>query len=486
MNLFRSRNGELGAIVSAIHRSQAVIEFNVDGTILTANENFLNTLGYNLDEIAGKHHRMFVDTDYANSADYAEFWSSLARGQYKSAEFRRIAKDGSHVWIQASYNPILGRDGKPYKVIKFATDITAQKNRTADYEAQIQAISKSQAVIEFDLDGTIRTANENFLNALGYSLDEIAGQHHRMFVDPDHARSSEYSAFWDKLRSGAFHAGEYRRIAKDGRDVWIQASYNPIFDSSGKPTKVVKYATDVTAVVEDRRRMAEIQETIDKELAEIAETMTRTSASGADAASTTSETVQAVSAATEQMSSSIRQIGAEVDRASDMTRTTVAAAEESGNAISGLAEAAAKIGDVVELIDDIANQTNMLALNATIEAARAGEAGKGFAVVASEVKSLANQTAKATDEIRNLVARVQQSTEGSVASIASISEAITALDAIEQAIARAVQEQSDVTSDIAGNMHTASTGVATVADGFRDLVEVTERINETIGRIRQK
>ncbi len=233
--------------VSAIRKSQAVIEFKMDGTVLDANDNFLNALGYRLEEIQGRHHSMFVDEAYRQSAEYKEFWARLNRGEYQAAEYKRIGKGGKEVWIQASYNPILDLNGKPFKVVKYATDTTEQKLRNADYTGQIAAIRKSQAVIAFDMEGIVLDANHHFLNALGYTMEEIKGRHHSMFVDEAYRQSPEYKEFWAKLRRGEYQAEEYKRIGKGGKEVWIQASYNPILDLNGKPFKVVKYAIDVTA-----------------------------------------------------------------------------------------------------------------------------------------------------------------------------------------------------------------------------------------------
>ena len=246
------RNDDAGQL-EAINRSQAVIEFNLDGTILKANDNFLNAVGYSLAEIQGQHHRMFVEPTYGLSADYSQFWNRLRQGEYQSGEFHRLGKGGRDIWIQASYNPIFDRDGKPLKVVKYASDITQQKMRNADYSGQIDAIGKSQAVIEFNLDGTIVSANENFLSTLGYSIHEITSRSHAMFVEEGYKTSNEYRSFWDALRRGEYQSGEFKRVGKDGRDVWIQASYNPIFDMNGRPFKVVKYASDTTAVVEMRK-----------------------------------------------------------------------------------------------------------------------------------------------------------------------------------------------------------------------------------------
>ncbi len=238
---------EMRGQIDAINKAQAVIEFELDGTIITANDNFLKTLGYSLEEIKGKHHSMFVEPSYRTSAEYKQFWRDLNDGKFQAAEYKRIGKGGKEVWIQASYNPIFDADGKPFKVVKFATDVTATKLQNADYQGQLTAINKAQAVIEFNLDGTIITANDNFLKTLGYSLNEIKGQHHSMFVEPSYRTSADYKQFWRDLNDGKFQAAEYKRIGKGGKEVWIQASYNPIFDLNGKPFKVVKFATDVTA-----------------------------------------------------------------------------------------------------------------------------------------------------------------------------------------------------------------------------------------------
>ncbi|MBI5924083.1 MAG: PAS domain S-box protein [Aquabacterium sp.] len=249
MALAQSREAMLQAELQAIGRSQAIISFDTQGHILDANDNFLQTLGYSLDEVKGRHHSMFVDPAYRESIEYRQFWENLALGRYDAGQYKRIAKGGKEVWIQASYNPVLDKDGRPCKVIKVAADITADKLRNADYQGQLAAIGKSQAVIEFDLKGNILFANDNFLNAVGYSLDEVKGRHHSLFVDPTYRDSPAYRQFWERLGAGQFDAGQYQRIGKGGREIWIQASYNPICDMSGRPFKVVKYAADITEQV---------------------------------------------------------------------------------------------------------------------------------------------------------------------------------------------------------------------------------------------
>ena len=243
---------DLQAIYQALDRAQALIEFDLEGKVLAANENFLRAFGYTADEVIGQHHRMFCDPTYAASPEYAKFWKELQAGKLRAAEFRRVAKDGSAVWLRASYNPVLDDDGEAVRVIKFATDVTAAKLKTAEYEGKIKAIDRVQAVIEFELDGTVIDANENFLRIFGYSLDEVVGKHHRIFCEPGFAESPEYSQLWQRLSRGEYESGEFKRVGKDGRELWLQASYNPILDADGEPLKIVKFASDITLEVEKR------------------------------------------------------------------------------------------------------------------------------------------------------------------------------------------------------------------------------------------
>ena len=440
--------------VEAISRSQAVIEFALDGTILTANENFLSTMGYALDEVRGQHHAMFCDKAYVESADYQAFWARLREGKFQSAAFQRFAKGGREVWIQASYNPVFDRAGRPVKVIKFATDITAQRQQAADHAAQIEAISRVQAVIAFNLDGTIITANENFLATVGYRLDEIVGKHHSMFCDKDYVASREYQQFWERLRAGQYEAAEFHRIGKGGKSVWIQASYNPIFDASGKPVKVVKFATDIS----ERKRCESILNELTGSLARMAEgdlggridtaftgqyetlrqafnqtldkldgivrglssasatlrTATAEILSGAnDLSSRTTKqaaTIEETSAAVEQLSHAVAENAKRAATASTKARKVSQNATESGtvmgdatSAMAAIEASSGKISNIIGMIDDIAFQTNLLALNASVEAARAGDAGKGFAVVAVEVRRLAQSAASASSDVKSLI-----------------------------------------------------------------------------------
>jgi methyl-accepting chemotaxis protein len=417
--------------VSAMGRSQAVVEFNLDGTIITANENFLNAMDYSLAEIAGRHHRMFVEPAERDSSAYREFWARLNQGMFDAGEYKRIGKGGKEVWILASYNPILDESGKPFKVVKFAADVTQQKLKNADLEGQITAIGKSQAVIEFNMDGTIIRANNNFLGTLGYALGEIEGKHHSMFVEPAEREGAAYQQFWAALNRGEYQTGEFKRVGKGGKEVWIQASYNPILDLNGRPFKVVKYATDITRQAETRMR------------AERARSL-----------------IESVAAGSEEMNASIREISATMVKSRQRASDAVQQVDSADVQAQRLTSAAQSMEGITELISNITGQINLLALNATIESARAGEAGRGFAVVASEVKGLASQAKHATDKISAEIASLSEISKDVVTALNAIKSAIEHVNDFVTNTAAAVEEQSAVTSDMSSNMQRAAAELA--------------------------
>jgi len=485
--MLKNFRGDLQAKIDALDRSQAVIEFNMDGTVVTANENFLKCLDYAREDIRGQHHRMFVAADERNAAAYQRFWSDLNNGEFKSGEFKRIGKNGKEVWLQATYNPLRGANGKPYKVVKFCSDITEQKLQAALNKGQIDAINKSNAVIQFKMDGTVIEANANFLNAVGYALGEIVGRHHKIFVSPEESSSAAYGRFWDALNRGEFQAGEYLRIGKGGKEVWLQATYNPIADASGQLIRVVKFCTDITKSVQERNRKAAIFKTLDADLNQINDAVTQTSSQVEHAASTSDQTsanVQAVATAAEELVASVGEISRRVSEAARTTDQAVEKGTRTNAVVEGLAKSAERIGQIVDLINNIASQTNLLALNATIEAARAGEAGKGFAVVASEVKTLAGQTASATSDIRSQIENVRKDIDQTVVAIADIIEVIGNINGISNSIAAAVEQQGAVTKDISLNMHTAAEGVKGISASISEIAKATRSVSSSTTKVR--
>jgi methyl-accepting chemotaxis protein len=422
--------------IAAINRAQAVIQFNLDGTVVTANENFLKAMGYELTEIQGKHHSMFMPAAERDSAAYRDFWAALNRGEYQAAEYKRIAKGGREVWILASYNPILDDTGKPFGVVKFATEVTAQRLKNADLAGQIEAIGKSQAVIEFNMDGTINAANENFLGALGYALSEIEGRHHSMFVDPSERDGAAYREFWTNLNQGRYQAGEYKRVGKGGREVYIQASYNPIYDLNGKPFKVVKYATDVTRQVLVRMGNERVR-----------------------------GMMESVAAGAEELNTSVREISEAMTKSRETAMGAVERVTVADSQAQRLTDAAQSMSGIVDLINNITGQINLLALNATIESARAGEAGRGFAVVASEVKSLANQAKQATDKIGSEIDSLNAISGDVAGALTAIKQAITSVSEYVTSTAAAVEEQSTVTNEMSTSMQRAAEEAARIASG---------------------
>jgi methyl-accepting chemotaxis protein len=470
-------NADYQGQLAAISKSQAVIEFSLDGSIQSANENFLKTMGYSLDEVKGKHHRMFCDPAYTSSNEYTNFWSKLNRGEFDSGEYKRIGKGGKEVWIQASYNPILDLNGKAFKVVKYASDISLQKLK----DAQLDALSKAQAVIEFTTDGTIIDANENFLTTLGYRKNEIAGKHHSMFCTPEVAKSNEYRDFWSNLKAGQFQSNQFLRIAKGGKQVWIQASYVPVFDLTGTVFKVVKYASDITttkegqialvkALSETSTLLADSANGLNSTAVQMTANAEKTTSIAEDTSTSSTKVSQGVSILatnTEEMSASIKEIARNAAEASKTSLLSVSQAKQTTEKISKLGESSREIGAIVKVISSIAQQTNLLALNATIEAARAGDAGRGFAVVANEVKELAKQTAKATEDITNNVTEIQKDSAAAVVSISEIGSTIERLNSIASAIAASVEEQAATTNEVSRIVQDSAKGVLAITANIK-------------------
>ena len=503
-------------MLKALDRSLAIIEFDPKGNILSANTNFCAAVGYQASEIVGRHHSMFVEPAYASSDEYRTFWDKLGKGEFDAKEYKRIGKGGREVWIQASYNPVCNARGAVKKVVKVATDITREKLKNTEYEGKMAAISRVQGVIEFTMAGEIITANDRFLETVGYTLAEIQGRHHRMFVSPDDARSADYAEFWDRLNRGECIAGDFHRVGKGGREVCIQASYNPILDADGRIVKVVKLATDakgrIRAVEALGKGLAElagnnlvhrIEEALDPAyeklradynaaLSQLRELVRGIAANTSGIRTGTDEISQAaddLSRRTEQQAASLEQTAAALDeitatvrktaegakQARDVVARTRSDAERSGEvvrqavaAMGGIEQSSRQIGQIIGVIDEIAFQTNLLALNAGVEAARAGDAGRGFAVVASEVRALAQRSAEAAKEIKALISASAQQVGSGVKLVGETGEALSRIVA-------QVAEVSGVVGEIASSAQEQATGLAEVNTAVNQMDQVTQQ-----------
>ncbi|AVX90619.1 chemotaxis protein [Pseudomonas koreensis] len=376
---------EQNGLLEAINRSMAVIEFDLEGVVLKANDNFLKTMGYRAEQVIGQPHRLFCTPEFGRSAQYTELWSRLKNGQFQSGTFERINSQGQPVWLEANYNPIKDASGRVVKVVKFAMNVTTKVQQESEANAKLQAIDRAMAVIEFDLNGGILTANQNFLTRMGYTLAELKGKHHRLFCRAELVNSSAYEDFWRRLNQGELFQGQFERVDKRGQSIWLEANYNPVYDAAGRLCKVVKFATDVTARVEQHEhdaRSASAAYHISVETRKVAEQGTQV---------------------IQQAASEMREIADDIAQSSTL--------------IAQLGERSEQITAIVNTIRAIADQTNLLALNAAIEAARAGDQGRGFAVVADEVRQLAARTSGSTAEISNMIGLIQSETRQAIKSM---------------------------------------------------------------------
>ena len=483
--------------LDALGQSFAIIEFRPDGTILTANETFCRSMGFRQDDLKGRHHRMFMPPGEADTAAYQAFWQKLGRGEFDGGAYKRVRSDGREVWLQASYTPVRDPGGKVERVVKLAFDITAERDRAAEDASLIRAIDRSHALTEFTPAGVILTANEHFPHTAGYDLSEVRGQHHRMFAEPDYAASAAYADFWKRLRSGEYFSDEFRRVGKGGRSIWLQASYNPVFDANGEIVKVVKFATDLSVRMESVGRIGDalsrlaagdlgvrvddpLIPSLDKlrldfnaaggALSDVISAVTRAStaikegvgdiAGASDDMSRRTEhqaaTLEQTAAALDEITATVKKTADGARHAYDVVAATRGKTQESEGTVKRAVEAmgeiessSRQIGDIISVIDEIAFQTNLLALNAGVEAARAGDAGKGFAVVASEVRALAQRSAEAAKEIKALIGASTENVGKGVqlvgdagAALEQILIQVGTIDSLVADMAGSVQEQS--------------------------------------------
>lgn len=530
LNELQAQLRDQNNLLDALHKVSAIIEFDMNGIILDANQNFLDAVGYQLSEIKGKHHQIFLPEKEHQSAEYKAFWENLNRGEFISRRFKRCKKTGGELWLEASYNPILDAQDNPYKVVKFATDITDQVLHNLEADGQVDAINKVMAVIQFDPQGNILSANENFLKTMDYSFAEIQGQHHQKFVSADYAKSPEYQAFWEQLRNGQYQTGTFQRFDKNGNQVWLEASYNPIIDSYGKVLKIIKYANDIgsnknslllESVIKDASEVIQkiangdltakmhnhidsnTQTLYDKQIIQLTSAITdmderlksvikvainatiSVKASSDEVGNSahhlnqsiqeqttalleTSQTMHHVNEAIQNNTQNAQNASAVALQVQEKTGESVYVMGQTIEAMNQIQASSHKISDIVSLIDGIAFQTNLLALNAAVEAARAGEHGRGFAVVAGEVRNLAQKSAEAAKDIKHLI-------DETVSRVSHGSTLATQSGEVLQGISDSIGSMTQMIAEIASLSKEQAHGVSEVGIAISQIDQVSQQ-----------
>ncbi len=520
----KKRNTNYEGQIKAIRNAQSVIEMDIQGIISNVNAIFCKKTGYTKEEIIGKHHSVLLTEKDKSSQDYKNFWSQLSRGETVAGEFKRIGKNGNEIWLSANYNPILDLNGKPFKVVKYGNEITQAKKISADNDGQLLSINRAFGSIEFTLEGIITKVNHNFASLTGYTESELIGKHHSTFISSAYKQSAEYAQFWQKLKSGEFDSHIYQRFGKNGQEIWLNASYNPIMDENGKPYKVVKFAVDVTAqklaettlqhAVEETKNVIEAAKSGDisnrisledktgaiaslcegvnallenmtevisqvKEAGETINTAASEIATGNNDLSSRTEqqasSLEETASSMEELASTVKQNAENAKQANQLAAAASGVAVKGGEVVgnvvttmSAINESARKIEDIISVIDGIAFQTNILALNAAVEAARAGEQGRGFAVVAGEVRNLAQRSASAAKEIKDLIS-------DSVSKTAEGTKLVESAGATMQEIVSSVQRVTDIMGEITAASQEQSSGIDQVNGAITSMDEVTQQ-----------
>jgi methyl-accepting chemotaxis protein len=508
--------GDAKRILAALSRALAIVEFDQNGKVLTANENFCQMLGYTLPEIVGKPHSIFVSRQAAASPEHRALWTKLARGEFDAGDHQRVGKDGKQIWVQATRTPILDRSGKLLKVVEVAAEITPAKRLAIENAAKLDAVSRAQCVAEYSPEATLLDVNENFLKTLGYTRESVLGAHHRTFVDAAYAQSEDYREFWRRLNQGERIVKRYKRAGVEGKEIWIEASYNPICDLDNRVTKIVNYFSDVTdsvgavaqiAVGLGRLAKGDLSQRIEAKfipsleqirvdfnasLAALEGSMaaiggkTELMRSGASEISTAADdlsrrteqqasSLQETAAALEQVTATVQKTAEGAKHARDVVTTAKVDADKSGEvvreatkAMTGIDKSSKQISQIIGVIDEIAFQTNLLALNAGVEAARAGDAGRGFAVVAAEVRALAQRSAEAAKEIKGLISASATQVGQGVLLVTQTGEALGRI------VAR-VMEINTIVTDIAASAQEQATGLQQINIAVNQMDQVTQQ-----------
>ena len=537
----KKQNSELMNIMNAIDGSFATIEFDLFGNILTANSNFLKTVGYSLNEIQGKHHSIFVDPEYKKSNDYINFWKKLAQGEVFSGRFLRINKAKEEVWIEATYASIKDKSGSPYKVVKLATNISAQVHKELESKAKLRSIDKSYAVIEFETDGKIISANKNFCDALGYTEDEIIGKHHHIFVDKKYANSNEYKNFWLELSESQDHVGVFSRTTKEGKEIWIQAAYIPVKKPGKKPHKVIKIASDITQqkmheihlslmveeageVLQDvskgdltndvkgeyKNELHKLKTHLNNSIQTLSSAMNEIKTSVKSVSESEKEVTalsQSLSQRTEKSTQSIQHTNSVMTKTQEQVKTTQIKVDEarrstveqqnlidtgtqlmsqSLTAMEQIKGSSEEITNIVSLIDGIAFQTNLLALNAAVEAARAGEHGRGFAVVAGEVRNLAQKSADAAKDIKTLISQAVEQSQTGVEVVEKLSENLNSIRKKSTEVNDVIESVGELAKAQSDSINRISDEVSNIDNATQENVGFVEKVSLTADDLTKK